>query len=187
MKQGPKGAGRERALVASEALDYLDHLYRVAIHLAKEQQVAHDLVQETYARALDSYAQFTPGTNMKAWLTRILYNFFLDDYHRRRRWVLTEPKVVLDNESADFWEQLSTRDPGPEDRFLHKELSVKIEEALEKIPEEFRTAIVLVDLGELSYAEAAEILCCPLGTVRSRLSRGRRYLVQHLKGYMRLD
>lgn len=141
-------------------------------------------MQEAYLRALDSFEQFTPGTNLKAWLSRILYNFFLDHYHKKRRWVAVEGKGPLEKEGLDFWETLPGAEPGPENSVYIKELSAKINEALTKIPEEFRAPIVLVDMGELSYAEASEVLSCPLGTIRSRLSRGRKYLHKYLRCYM---
>jgi len=172
-----------RGAFSREAMGYLDHLYRVAVHLAKEPQEAEDLVQETYARALGSYQQFAPGSNLKAWLTRILYNFFIDDYHQKRRWVSVDDSSAEKDES-DYWERVPAENPGPESHLLLKELSTKIADALNKIPEEFRLPIVLVDMGDFSYLEAAEILSCPVGTVRSRLSRGRRLLNNHLKVYV---
>jgi len=172
-----------REMFAREAMVYLDHLYRVAFHLAKNQDESQDLVQETFARALSSYEQFAPGTNMKAWLTRILYNFFFDHYHQKRRWVSVEDRIAEEDES-DYWERVPAENPGPEGHMFFKELNVKISEALKKIPEEFRTPIVLVDMGDFSYAEAAEVLSCPVGTVRSRLSRGRRLLHKQLKAYV---
>lgn len=163
---------------------HLDHLYRVAFHLVKTKDEAQDLVQETYARALGSYEQFTPGTNMKAWLTRILYNFFFDHYHQKKRWVSVEDKTERGEGDLDYWAKLSHENPGPESEVLDKELSLKITDALGKIPEEFRLPIILVDMGDFAYAEAAEVLSCPVGTVRSRLSRGRRLLHRHLRGYV---
>lgn len=179
-----KSRVERRERFSHEALDHLDHLYRVALHLAKEQQEARDLVQETYARALESFEQFSPGTHMKAWLTRILYNFFLDHYHQSKRWVPLEKQGMANEYGSDYSERMVREDPGPESHILGKELHVKISEALKKIPEEFRAPIVLVDMGDLSYAEASQVLSCPLGTIRSRLSRGRRYLYRHLRDYM---
>jgi len=185
---GQKGDLREREPFSREALTHIDHLYRVAVNLAKEPHAARDLVQETYARALDAFVQFKPGTNMKAWLTRILYNFFLDDHYQKKRWVPLEPwGGEATGEDKVEYRQPSIEEPGPEDQFLSKELSAQIEVALEKIPEEFRAVVVLVDMADLSYAEAAEVLNCPLGTVRSRLSRGRRYLLKQLEAYVTLD
>ena len=174
----------EKQRFARESMSHLDHLYRVAFHLAKEPDNAQDLVQETYARALDSYEQFSPGTNMRAWLTRILYNFFFDQYHQKKKWVSVEDSGSMEEGASDYWERVVGENPGPENHILDKELNVTITEALRKIPEEFRAPILLVDMGDFSYAETAEILSCPVGTVRSRLSRGRRLLHKHLKGYI---
>lgn len=163
---------------------HLDHLYRVAVHLVREPERAHDLVQETYARALARYEQFVPGTHMRAWLTKILHNLFFDDYREAKRWVSTEDKSGDKSCESDYREKLPAENPSPESNVLHEELSVKITEALGHLPEEFRLPIVLVDMGDFSYSEAAEILDCPLGTVRSRLFRGRKILYQRLKSYV---
>ena len=178
MKRAPT-----RDAFAREAMGYLDHLYRVAVHLVKEPQEAEDLVQEAYVRALGSHEQFSPGSNLKAWLTRILYNFFIDDYHQKRRWVSIEAGAA-EKEESSYWERVPAENAGPENRLLLKELRSKISDALNKIPEEFRLPIVLVDMGDFSYLEAAAILSCPVGTVRSRLSRGRRLLHDQLKEYV---
>jgi len=162
----------------------MDHLYRMGFHLAKERDEAQDIVQETCVRALAAYEQFTPGSNMKAWLTKILYNFFFDHFHQKKRWISVEDRTGEENEGADYWDRVPTQNPGPESHVLLKERSAKITDALRKIPGEFRAPILLVDMGDFSYAEAAEILSCPVGTVRSRLSRGRRLLANHLKGYI---
>ena len=168
---------------ATEIMTHLDHLYRVAIHLVRNVDEAKDCVQETCTRALSSQGQFLPGSNMKAWLTRILYNFFYDSYARNKRTVATED-LVDGTDSADFWEAYGGDGPGPEVQILDRELGAKIGIALKGIPEEFRAPILLVDMGDLTYAEAAEILSCPIGTVRSRLSRGRRLLQKQLSGYL---
>ena len=174
--------GRER--FSSEIMIYLDHLYRVAFHLVRNDDEAQDCVQETCARALGAFSQFTPGSNLKAWLTRILYNFFFDSYARNKRMVAAEGLAEGVEATQDSWETVTAEGPGPEKQFLQQELGAKIGAALRKIPEEFRAAIVLVDMGDFSYAEAAEILSCPVGTVRSRLSRGRRLLQKQLSGYV---
>lgn len=173
----------KREAFSREAMTHLDHLYRVAFHLVKEPAEAQDLVQEAYARALGSYEQFAPGSNLKAWLTRILYNFFFDSYHQKKRWVAVEDSSSQ-NDETDYWERVPVENPGPEGDILLKELTTKITDALKKIPEEFRLPITLVDMGDFSYAEAAEILSCPVGTIRSRLSRGRRLLYHQLKAYV---
>ena len=168
---------------ASEILTYLDHLYRVAFHLARNTDEAKDCVQETCSRALTSRSQFTPGSNMKAWLTRILYNFFYDTYARNKRTLAAED-LGDGIDSADFWEAHAGDGPGPEVQVLDRELGNMINHAIEQIPEEFRAPILLVDMGDFTYAEAAQVLSCPIGTVRSRLSRGRRLLQKQLSGYL---
>ena len=165
-------------------MQYLNYLYRVALHLARDPQEAEDLVQEAYVRALDSYQQFKPGTNMRAWLSRILYNYFFDHYNRKKRWVRPDSQELVEDDGLNYWETLPGSEPSPERNMLDKELIGKLNEALGKIPEDFRAPIVLVDMGELSYSEAAEVIGCPLGTIRSRLSRGRKHLHKHLKHYM---
>ena len=160
----------------------LDHLYRVAYYLVKNQHEAQDCVQETCARALSSRRQYTAGTNIKAWLTRILYNFFYDTYARNRRFVSAED--FIEEGEQDLWEKLPGTNPGPEFLVLEQELEAKIGTALKRIPEEFRAPIVLVDMGDFSYAEAGKILSCPIGTVRSRLSRGRKLLRRELSSYV---
>jgi RNA polymerase sigma-70 factor (ECF subfamily) len=168
---------------AKEILTYLDHLYRIAFHLVRNPDEAKDCVQETCMRALSAQGQFQPGSNLKAWLTRILYNFFYDSYARNKRTVAAED--LLDGtDAADLWEAHAGNGPSPEAQVLDRELGVKIRGALKQIPEEFRAPILLVDMGEFTYAEAAEILSCPIGTVRSRLSRGRRLLQKQLSGYL---
>ena len=186
-EQGTDKRAKEKEKFAREAMIHFDHLCRVAFHLAKEENDAKDFVQETFVRALGSYERFTPGTNMKAWLTRILYNFFFDQYHQRKRWVSVEDQAGDGDEGKDYWEKVPADNPGPEDHMAHKELSVKINDALKRIPEEFRLPVILVDMGEFSYAETAEILSCPVGTVRSRIYRGRRLLHKRLKGYVGLS
>jgi len=182
--QGGKQGPQARRRLADEALRYLDHLYRVALYLARDSHDAEDLVQEAYVRALDSFEQFEPGTNLKAWLNRILYNYFLDTTQKKKRWVKPDGQSPMEEEGTDFFEAMAGPGLGPEDQVLNKELAHTIDRALNEIPEEFRGPIILVDMGDLSYAEAAKILSCPIGTVRSRLSRGRKHLHQHLKGYV---
>ena len=176
-----KAGGAKRDAVANEAMIHLDHLYRVAFHLAKDPVDAEDLVQETFVRALAAHEQFDPGTNMKAWLTKILHNFFFDHYRQNKRWVSAEDGTPPEPE---HWQRLPDLNPGPESHVLRKELDDQITQVLRKIPEEFRAPIVLVDMGDFSYDEVAAILSCPIGTIRSRLSRGRKLLQQYLKTYV---
>ena len=176
-----KAGGAKRDAVANEAMIHLDHLYRVAFHLAKDPVDAEDLVQETFVRALAAQEQFDPGTNMKAWLTKILHNFFFDHYRQKKRWILAE-----DGTQPEFehWQRLPDLNPGPESHVLRRELDDQITQVLRKIPEEFRAPIVLVDIGGFSYEEVAAILSCPIGTIRSRLSRGRKLMQKYLNAYV---
>ena len=187
MARGKETEDTDREKFSREAMTYLDHLYRVAHYLAKGSDEAKDLVQETYSRALGSYKQFTPGTNMKAWLTTILYNFFFHHRNQKKKWLSVEDNFAEDEGPSDYWEQVPTENPGPEIHILLKELKEKITEVLNKIPEEFRLPIILVVMGDFSYEEAADILSCPLGTIRSRLSRGRKLIYKQLKGYIGIE
>jgi RNA polymerase sigma-70 factor (ECF subfamily) len=179
-----EGVG-ESAKFAREMMEHLDHLYRIAFHLAKEKDQAQDLVQETCLRALNSWLQFTPGTNLKAWLTRILYNFFFDQYQEKKRWISTNAQTSPMADEPKQWNIAEGPNPGADAPILESELRMKISDALRKIPEEYRLPLLLVDMGDLSYAEAAEALSCPIGTIRSRLSRGRKLMHTYLKGYLK--
>ena len=187
MARGKETEDTDRAKFSHEVMTHLDHLYRVAHYLAKESDEAKDLVQETYSRALGSYKQFTPGTNMKAWLTTILYNFFFHHRDQKQKWLSVEDKIAEDGGPSDYWEQVPNENPGPEIHMLIKELKEKITEVLNKIPEEFRLPFILVVMGDFSYEEAAEILSCPVGTIRSRIFRGRRLIYKQLQGYMGIE
>lgn len=179
MMEGEKNSFKEAAI------SYLDHLYRVAFHLTRERADAEDLVQETYLQAVTHYDQFTHGTNLKGWLTKILYNLFVNRYHRDKRMVSLDQTV---DEAGTAWvNSLPGSDPGPETEVLRTELQGKVAEALSDLPEEFRTPVVLVDIGGFSYAEVAEILSCPVGTVRSRLFRARAILAGKLRTYVRQE
>ena len=152
--------------VGREALAYADTLHNLAHYLAGNEPDAQDLVQETYARALRSLHQFTPGTNLKAWLCRILRNTFVSEYRRRRG----SPVVG----------GLDTVDPVPDvaDReidALRKVMADEIETALMSLPEDAR-AVILLDLEGLTEVEVAEVMGCAVGTVKSRLSRARAAL-----------
>jgi len=163
-------------------MTHLDHLYRFASHLTKDQEQAQDMVQETFARAIAAHEQFIPGTNLKAWLARILYNFFVDHYQKNKRWAPIEDSG---NEETDDWNRTAAEIPGPESELLRKELGTHISDGLAAIPEEFRTPLLLVDMGDFSYDEAAAIMSCPVGTIRSRLSRGRKLMARRLKAYVK--
>jgi RNA polymerase sigma-70 factor, ECF subfamily len=173
---------RDRVRFEEEALELSDQVYRVARRLAGTREEADDLVQQTYERAFRSWRQYTPGTNLRAWLLRILTNLNIDRGRRQQR---TPATTSLDNEAGDYFlynkleSQLPDENPD-EERVLERLSQDSIVEALAEVPHDFRDVIVLVDIGEFSYADAAQILDIPIGTVMSRLHRGRRILKKNL-------
>jgi len=173
---------RDRVRFEEEALELSEQVYRVARRLVGSREEADDLVQQTYERAFRSWRQYTPGTNLRAWLLRILTNLNIDRGRRQQR---TPQTTSLDNEAGDYflYDKLtaqSTEENPDEERVLEKLSQDSIVEALADVPHDFRDVIVLVDIGEFSYADAAQILDIPIGTVMSRLHRGRRILKKNL-------
>ena len=173
---------RDRVRFEEEALELSDQVYRVARRLVGSREEADDLVQQTYERAFRSWRQYTPGTNLRAWLLRILTNLNIDRGRRQQR---TPQTTSLDNEAGDYflYNKLESQVPDEnpdEERVLEKLSQDSIVEALADVPHDFRDTLVLVDIGEFSYADAAQILDIPIGTVMSRLHRGRRILKKNL-------
>lgn len=179
----PVASRLKKDSIKEEAVSYIDQLYRVAYHLTKTKHDAEDLVQDTYLRAIINYGKFEPGTNLKAWLTKILYNLFVNRYHHDKKIAAFE-RHPTDTETS-WLDKVEGNAPGPEAEFLQMELKDKLKEALDSLSEEFAAPIVLVDIGGFSYAEVAEIISCPIGTVRSRLFRGRNSLASKLREYVR--
>ena len=173
---------RARVRFEEEALDLSDQVYRVARRLVGSREEAEDLVQQTYERAFRSWKQFTPGTNLRAWLLRILTNLNIDRGRRQQRTPQTTP---IDTDAGDYFlynkleAQLPDENPD-EERVLERLSQDSIVEALAEVPHDFRDVLVLVDIGEFAYADAAQILDIPIGTVMSRLHRGRRILKKNL-------
>jgi RNA polymerase sigma-70 factor (ECF subfamily) len=160
------------------ALDCVDALYGTALRLTGNQADAEDLVQDTYLKAFRSASQFTPGTNLKAWLFTILHNTFLN----RRRRAVKEPLSVEPEELERGAAGLSSSSPTPEQLLLRQTLDADLQAALNGMPDAFRQAVWLRDVEEFSYAEIASMLDIPIGTVMSRISRGRRLLYDQLAG-----
>lgn len=157
-----------------EALPLMADVFRVARYLARDRAEAEDLTQETFAAALQSFHRYTPGTNCRAWLVQILYNL-----NGKRLRKLGRLKLV-ENAEEQIAQTIAFEPPIP--------LNITDEEilqALENIPEQFRRVVLLTDVEEFSYKEVAEVLDAPIGTVMSRLSRGRRLLRQQLADYAR--
>jgi RNA polymerase sigma-70 factor (ECF subfamily) len=170
---------RDRVRFEEDALALSEQVYRVARHLAGSREEADDLVQETYARAFRSWRSFQPGTNMRAWLLRILTNLNIDRGRRQQRAPQMQP---LEANDYYLYDRLSEDGDGvPDEQRVVERLSQDdIVTALSAVPHDFRDVLVLVDLGDFSYADAAQILDIPVGTVMSRLHRGRRILKREL-------
>ena len=166
----------------AEALRHLDALYRTALRMTRSEADAEDLVQETYIRAFRFRDQFTLGTNMKAWLFRILTNTFINTYRRKS----AQPEVT-DLEGVDEFslyrrmadDRAASSSPDPEAELLNGLVDTEVTDALEALPEKFRTT-VLLDVEGFSYKEIAEMLGIPIGTVMYRLHRGRKFLQKRL-------
>jgi RNA polymerase sigma-70 factor, ECF subfamily len=169
---------RDRVRFEEEALGLSDQVYRVARHLANSREEADDLVQETYARAFRSWRSYTPGTNLRAWLLRILTNLNIDRGRRNQRAPQMQP---LEANDYYLYDKLAESDgPTDEERVVERLSQDDIVTALSEVPHDFRDVIVLVDIGDFSYQDAAQILGIPIGTVMSRLHRGRRILKREL-------
>src|ERR1043166_2163793 len=170
---------RDRVRFEEEALDLSDQVYRVARHLVGSREEAEDLMQETYARAFRSWRSFTARTNMRAWLLRILTNLNIDRGRRQQRAPQMTP---LEANDYFLYDKLAENGDGiaGEEQVVERLSQDDIVAALSAVPHDFRDVIVLVDLGDFSYADAAQILDIPVGTVMSRLHRGRRILKREL-------
>jgi RNA polymerase sigma-70 factor, ECF subfamily len=172
---------------AEEALPHLDAVYRFAIRLAGSPDEAEDLVQETFLRAFRSWDQYTRGTRAKSWLFTICRNVFLRKRERAKRHeeILSENAPRSDVSGASLsnpvWSTVQALDP--EGDFFESIVDDRIIEAIEALPEEYRTAVVLSDIEGLPYAEIADLMEVPVGTVKSRLFRGRRRLQEVLYDY----
>ena len=172
----PSAAGRT---FDEEALPHLDALYRVALRLTGDPARAEDLVQDAMLKAYRSWRQYRPGTNAKGWLLTILRNTFINDYRRRK----LEP-VAMDLEAAEphaIFRDVAEADP--EGAFFARIVDQKVIEAIDALPTEFREVLVLSDMEGLSYAEIADTLQVPMGTVKSRLFRARQILQRTLYDY----
>jgi len=169
---------RDRVRFEEEVLELSDQVYRVARRLVPTREEAEDLVQDTYARAFRSWRSYTPGTNLRAWLFRILTNLNIDRGRKQQRTPDLQPM-----EEGDYYLYNRLEESGAgenEARVVERLSQDSIVDALASVPHNYRDVVVLVDIGDFSYADAAQILDVPIGTVMSRLHRGRRILKQSL-------
>ena len=160
----------------AEALPHLDTLYRVALRLAGEHSRAEDLVQDTMLKAYRAWATYRRGTNARAWLLTILRNTFINEYRKRKR----EPTPVDFDAVDPMAIYHAVQDSDPEGEFFSQIIDERVWSAIDALPEEFREVVVLSDAEELPYGEISKLLGIPMGTVKSRLFRGRRLLQQTL-------
>ena len=171
---------RDRARFEDEALGLADQVYRVARRMVGTREEAEELVQDTYARAFRSWRSYTPGTNMRAWLFRILTNLNTDRGRKIQRTPDQQPLEESDYYLANRVAAAEGEQALEQDQVVQRLSQGGVVDALAALPHDFRDVVVLVDRGEFSYADAAQILDVPIGTVMSRLHRGRRILKQTL-------
>nr|WP_062071982.1 sigma-70 family RNA polymerase sigma factor [Demequina sediminicola] len=168
----------------TDALSFMDQLYGAALRLTRNGADAEDLVQETYAKAFAAQDKFTPGTNLKAWLYRIQTNAFINTYRKKKRQPLqSDAEQVEDWQLAAAAEHTSSGLASAEQQALDSLGDAEVKQALNDLPEDFRMAVYLSDVEGFAYKEIAEIMDTPVGTVMSRLHRGRKLLREQLVDY----
>jgi RNA polymerase sigma-70 factor, ECF subfamily len=176
MKRSAQTSPDLAARFEDEAIPYLDQLFPVAVRMTRAREDAEDLVQETMAKAWAGYRNFEPGTNVRAWLYRIMTNTFISGYRRRDRAPVLLPEDIVDRMPMRIWPAGASEPRSAEAEALDRMPADEVKQALRELPAEFRTAVYLTDIEGYTYHETAAIMGTPVGTVMSRLHRARRAL-----------
>jgi len=180
-----KGGSEKRGLFEREALPHVDALYSAALRLSRNPDDARDLLQETVLRAYRFFHQYTPGINCRAWLLTILYNNFRNGYRGADREQVSPTPEDFEREVEGLSARGDQRSSNPEMLISARVLDHEVAAALNALPSDFRTVLMLVDVQELNYQEVAQVLEIPIGTVKSRVSRGRQMMRVSLGAFAR--
>ena len=180
----PRSTKKKHAEFEAEALPHMDVLYNFALRTAGNENDARDLLQETYLKAYRFWDKYEKGTNIRAWLFRIMKNSYINRYRKETK----EPDKVDYDDIENFYNSIRADFTDPNDlqeQLYGNLLGDEVTKALQSLPDDFRTVVILCDIEGLTYEEIAEFVECPIGTVRSRLHRGRKLLQEKLQDYAR--
>jgi RNA polymerase sigma-70 factor (ECF subfamily) len=181
-KGGAKALQKRQSEFEAEAVPHMDVLFNFALRTTGNGDDAHDLLQETYMKAFRFWDKYEKGTNVRAWLFRIMKNSYINRYRKETR----EPGMVDYGDVENFYDSIrddSTDTNDLQQKMYNNMLSDEVTQALQSLPEDFRTVVILCDIEGLTYEEISDFLNCPIGTVRSRLHRGRKMLEDMLRDY----